>query len=366
MEPYNPERLPLDLSGLNWQVVTSHVSEASAALAYYNGILESIVNPGIFLSPLETREAVLSSRIEGTVTTVDEVLRYEVDIKPDSPAKERDIIEVLNYRKATRYAKDWLNRDMPLNLTLICAIQRELMQGVRGENKHPGEIRKDQVWIGPRDCAIEEAAYVPPEPLGLNNHLSNLLEYMNLVDQEVLIQASIVHAQFEIIHPFSDGNGRTGRILIPLFLWRKRRISSPTFYISEYFDENRDEYVDRLRAITEKKDWEHWIRFFLKAVSVQAQRNAEKAGQVVDLYNEMREKIPTLTKSPYAIKVVDTLFVSPVMKRSDFIRLCGLESKSLYRIITRLKEEKILRTIQEYSGRSSEILQFEDLYRIIR
>ncbi len=179
MEPYIPEKMPINLSTLNWQKISMKVSEASASLAYYNGVLGSIINPAIFLSPLETKEAVLSSRIEGTITTVDEVLRYEVDLKPKNLSKEYDIKEVLNYRKATRAAKEWLKRDLPFNLTLICEIQKELIQSARGKEKRPGEIRKEQVWIGPKGCSIEEAVYVPPEPLGLKDHLDNMINYMN-------------------------------------------------------------------------------------------------------------------------------------------------------------------------------------------
>ena len=366
MDPYIPDRLPIDLSALDWQKVSLKISEASAALAYYNGVLESIINPSIFLSPLETKEAVLSSRIEGTVTTVDEVLRYEVDLKPESLSKQNDIIEVLNYRKATRSAKEWLSRNLPFNLTLVCAIQKELIQGVRGEEKHPGEIRKDQVWIGPKGCSMEEAAYVPPEPLGLRVYLDNLMEYINRSDQETLVQTAIMHAQFEIIHPFDDGNGRTGRILIPLFLWRKQRISSPMFYISEYFDEKRDLYVDHLRKISTEKDWQPWILLFLEAVSIQSKRNSEKANQVLSLYHSMRARITDLTKSPHAMKILDTLFVAPIFRTPAFIRISGLESNTAYRLIAKLKSEKILTTIQKQSGRSSEILVFDELFDLVR
>jgi Fic family protein len=366
MESYIPEKLPLDLSTLNWQTVAVKVSEASAALAYYNGVLQSIINPAIFLSPLETKEAVLSSRIEGTITTVDEVLKYEVDLKPESIHKQDDIIEVLNYRKATRSAKDWLKRDLPFNLTLICAIQNELIEGARGKDKHPGEIRKEQVWIGSRNRPIEEATYVPPEPLGLKVHLDDLINYMNLSDQEVLIQTAIMHAQFEIIHPFCDGNGRTGRILIPLFLWSKGRISSPMFYISEYFDENRDQYVENLKKISAAKDWDHWILFFLEAISIQAKRNSEKASQVLNLYHSMRERISELTKSPKASQVLDALFITPVIRTPDFIDLTGLKLSTAHRIIALLKAEKILSPIGKPSGRTSEVLVFDDLFNLIR
>jgi len=366
MDPYVPEKLPLDLSNLDWQKVARKVSDASAALAYYNGVLESIINPAIFLSPLETKEAVLSSRIEGTVTTVDEVLRYEVDLKPESLSKQNDIIEVLNYRKATRSAKEWLQRGLPYNLALICEIQSELLLGVRGKDKHPGEIRNEQVWLGQKSRPIEEATYVPPEPLALRANIDNLIEYMNRSDQETLIQTAIMHAQFEIIHPFWDGNGRTGRILIPLFLWCKKRISAPMFYISEYFDEKRDLYLENLRNISETRKWENWILYFLEAISIQAKRNSEKANQVINLYNNVRNRITDLTKSPYAIKVLDTLFIAPIFKTPDFIVLSGLEANSVHRMIAKLKKEKMLTTIQKPSGRSPEVLVFNDLFDLIR
>ena len=366
MEPNIPEKLPLDLIKMNWQKVAVKISKASASLAYYNGILNSIPNPAIFLSPLETKEAVLSSRIEGTITTVDEVLRYEVDLKPESIHKQEDIIEVLNYRKATRAAKDWLKRELPFNLTMICAIQNELIHGARGRDMHPGEIRKEQVWIGPKGRSIEAASYVPPDPLGLKKHLENLIAFMDRTDQEALVQTAIMHAQFEIIHPFYDGNGRTGRILIPLFLWSKGLISAPMFYISEYFDENRDEYIDNLRRITSDHDWERWITFFLDAIHIQANKNNEKASQVLDLYKKMRNRIVDLTKSPYAMKVLDSLFTTPILKTADFIKFTEIEPKSAHRIISKLKRENILVTIQKHLGRTSEILVFDDLYRIIR
>jgi len=334
-------------------------------LAYYNGILESMVNPAIFLSPLEIKEAVFSSRIEGTVTTIDEVLKFEVNLKPDSIAKQNDIIEVLNYRKATRYAKDWLDRGMPFNTTMICAIQKELMQGVRGKDNNPGEIRKELVWIGPKYSTIEKATYVPPEPLSLEPYLENLFYYLKREDQEILFQTAVMHAQFEIIHPFLDGNGRTGRILIPLYLWYRKRIKSPMFYISEYFDENRDDYINKLGAISNSKNWEDWVNFFLEAVFVQANRNANKAKSVLDLYSEMKERITNISNSPNVIKVLDTIFSMPVLRSSDFTKNSGLNAQTVNRMINRLKKEGILITISKSSGRSPEILQFKKLYQLL-
>jgi Fic family protein len=189
---------------------------------------------------------------------------------------------------------------------------------------------------------------------------------MNLTDQEVLIQTAIMHAQFEIIHPFCDGNGRTGRILIPLYLWRKQRLSAPMFYISEFLDENRDKYVESLHAIWDAQDWELWILFFLEAIVIQAQRNAEKADQVVNLYHVMQSRMAALTKSPHAMLVLDTLFSNPIFKTPEFIKLTGIDPKSAHRLIARLKSEGILITAQKHAGRSPEVLIFDELYQLVR
>ena len=365
MKPYIPEKLPIQTSQWNWQSLAIKISEASSSLAYYNGILESMIDPSIFLSPLETKEAVLSSRIEGTVTTIDEIFKFDADLKPESIAKQNDIIEVLNYRKATRNAKDWLGRGMPFNSSMICEIQKELMQGVRRKDKRPGEIRKEQVWIGPKHRPIEEATYVPPEPLGIASHLENLFSYLRRDDQEILFQTALMHAQFEIIHPFMDGNGRTGRILIPLYLWHRKRIQSPMFYISEYFDEKRDDYISKLASISNSKNWEGWVNFFLEAVCVQADRNAKKARAVLELYSEMKEQIISVSNSSNVIKVLDTIFSMPVLRSTDFRNNSGLIAQSANRIVNLLKKEGILTTIKKSSGRSPEILRFEKLYQLL-
>lgn len=365
MEPFVPTKLPLDNSHWNWEKLINKVSSASTSLAYYNGILESMINPALFLSPLETKEAILSSRIEGTITTLDEVLKFEADLKPEDESKQKDIIEVLNYRRATRHAQRWLARGLPFNQTMVCAIQKELMSGVRGKDKKPGEIRKEQVWIGPKHSKIEEATFIPPEPLSVNACLDNLFEFLLSDKIESLIQTAIMHAQFEIIHPFMDGNGRTGRILITLFLWHKKRLNSPMLYISEYFNEHRDEYLGNLSSISQNNDWERWVNFFLDAVEVQAKYNAEKAKQVLKLYNQMKDLVANISNSPYGIKVLDTLFSMPIFRRSDFEKSAGLNSQTTFRIITRLKEEKILDVLKKSSGRSPEILRFNKLYNLV-
>jgi len=365
MEPYIPDPLPINMTSWNWQELAQKISLANRKLAYYDGVLSSIINPTLFLSPLETREAVLSSKIEGTITTIDEVFKFEANIKPDSVHKQQDIQEVLNYRSAMRSAISWIERDMPFNNSLICSIQNELLQGVRGANKQPGQIRKEQNWIGQKGTPIEQATYIPPEPSGLNDNLNNLITYISRNDQETIIQTAILHAQFELIHPFLDGNGRTGRILIPLFLWQKKMIKAPVFYISEYLEANRSDYYENLYKISQNKDWENWVNFFLQAVATQADQNALKANQVISLYQQMKTRIADITNSPHVIMILDTIFAFPILQSTSFIKFTNLNRQTGNRIINRLKEEKILFTLREAAGRTPETLIFKDLMNIL-
>ena len=365
MEPYIPDQLPLDVASWNWEALAPLIGLANRKLAYYDGVLSSIINPSLFLSPLETKEAVLSSKIEGTITTIDEVLKYEVNLIPASLSKQQDIQEVLNYRTAMRNAIGWIERELPLNSALICNIQKELMTGVRGVTKSPGQIRKEQNWIGKPHASIELASYIPPGPINLPDHLNNLIDYMQLDDQDPILQTAIMHAQFELIHPFLDGNGRTGRILIPLFLWHKKNIKAPVFYISEYLETNRDRYYGCLRSISRDGDWEGWVRFFLQAVTTQAEDNALKANQVLSLYQQMKSRITAITNSAHAIQILDTMFANPIINSTTFIRHSSLNSQTGRRIVNKMKEEQILSTLQPSAGSRPEILVFTDLMEIL-
>ncbi len=233
---------------------------ANAELARYDGLLLGVINPAILLSPITTQEAVLSSKIEGTQATLDEVLEHEAGIEASGEIK-KDIQEISNYRKTLSIAYEEI-QERPLSLHLIREMHRVLLDSVRGSQKTPGSFRTTQNWIGSAGCTIDDATYVPPEPLVMNDSLQNLQEYIAGDELDPLLQLAILHAQFEIIHPFLDGNGRIGRLLIPLFLYKKESISSPMFYLSSYLEKNRDEYYQRLRAITELGDWDSWIELF--------------------------------------------------------------------------------------------------------
>lgn len=231
--PYIPQSLPLSV--LDYGRIIRKIGPANAALARYDGLLQSVINPSVMLSPLTNREAVLSSKIEGTQATVDEVLEFEAGIDFDGE-KAQDIQEIRNYRKALVLATEVLV-DRPFTLSLVCQMHAVLMDSVRGANKTPGQFRLEQNWIGPAGCPIEQATFVPPSPLPLRDHLQAWEAYLAVDDVDMLVQVAIVHAQFELIHPFKDGNGRIGRLLIPLFLFQKRALSRPMFYLSEYLSD---------------------------------------------------------------------------------------------------------------------------------
>lgn len=361
MTPFKPNTLPLE--SLDWRPFIRLIGQANAALARYDGTLQGIVNPEILLSPLTTQEAVLSSRIEGTRTTLAEVLEYEAS-KGKKSANEEDIQEVINYRQALQVAVEEL-KNRPISLNMLRRTHEVLLQDVRGQSSAPGEFRRIQNWIGRPGSTIDTATYVPPDPSQIMPCLSNLEHYIHHDEEDHLVQLAIIHAQFEIIHPFLDGNGRVGRILIPLFLYEKNLLSQPMFYLSEYLESHRDAYYDHLLAITDNGDWQGWIQYFLTCVCEQAQINTTRAQAILALYNKMKIEIPNYTRSLYTIQILDTLFDQPIFSTTDFVEKLGIPKRSAIRILERLKEENIIETIQEGRGRQPNIISFSPLLKIV-
>ena len=363
MKPYIPDFLPLEK--LDWMRFIHLIGPANSELARYDGIVQGIVNPHILLSPLTTKEAVLSSRIEGTQATLEEVLEYEAVARANiETEREKDIQEIINYRKSILFAMDWLTVK-PITLNMIKQVHSILLDSVRGRDKGRGKFRAVQNWIGKPGIPMNQADYVPPEPMGLIECLSNFEKYIHFKEKDFLVQLAIIHAQFEIIHPFVDGNGRLGRILIPLFLFEKKLLSSPIFYISEYLESHRDEYYDRLRAITDAKKWEEWIEFFLKVIAEQAKANSQKAKAILELYNQKKERIQSVTHSQYVAKILDALFTRPIFSTTDFIRESGIPKPSAIRILHLLEKEEIVSILRRGAGRKANILIFDKLIKII-
>jgi Fic family protein len=359
--PYKPESLPL--TGLDYAKLITLVGEANAELSEYNGLLQGMINPRIMLSPLTNQEAVLSSKIEGTQATVEEVLEHEAGEIYDE-SKNLDIQEILNYRKALILAEEFTTQYGVINLGLILELHKILLDGVRGKNKTPGEFRKDQNWIGEYGCTIEEATFVPPNPLQLLDHLKAWEEYLKASDFDVLAQSAIVHAQFELLHPFKDGNGRIGRLLIPLFLFSKKRLISPMFYLSNYLEKNRGEYYARLKAISAKGDWTGWIAFYLKGVVEQAKLNNLRTRAIMTLYESTEEKIRQVTRTRHSFQLLDAFFDRPVFRINELGQRINMPKPTAHNIIRQLEKEGMIVVLREGAGRRPATYAFPELLNI--
>ena len=358
---YHAGRFPPD--HLDWSALIPLIGPAAAAVARYDGTLAAAPSPDILLSPLTTQEAVLSSRIEGTQATMGEVLEFEAGQEPESPARRDDIREVLNYRTAMRQAEEMLKR-LPLSQRVIREAHRALLAGVRGESKAPGEYRRVANWIGPPGCTIDEATFVPIGADLLADAMSVWERYIHQDAPDRLVQLAVLHAEFEALHPFLDGNGRLGRMLVPLFLWQRGLIRKPMFYISAYFEARRNAYYDGLLAVSRDDDWTGWCRFFLEAVRAQAEENLTKAQDIIDLYDDLKRRVADSIRSRYAIHALDWIFVHPIFRASDFAATAGLAGRTAHRILNALCEGGILRVIKPGSGRRATVLVFPALLNI--
>jgi Fic family protein len=350
--PYVPEQLPPD--GIDWERHIPQIASANRALARYDGILQAIPNPEILLSPLLTQEAVLSSRIEGTQASLEDVLRFEANPRERiSDAALADIQEIINYREAMNAAVDAL-KTRPLDVALICDLHRILLAGSRGMDREPGCIREIQNFIG-RDAHIEHAIFVPPAPGSVPGALDDWEAYLQHEEKDVLVQLSVLKAQFELIHPFCDGNGRIGRMLVPLIMYEKGLIATPMFYISAYLERHRPEYYERLLAVSRERDWNGWITFFLRSIEEQAEENGRKAKAILDLYDEMKRTVPEITRSQYAIAAIDALFKTPIFSSSEFFDISAIPRVSGAKILRDLEESGVISVLERGKGRRASI-----------
>ncbi len=347
---------------LNWEQLVPLVGPANAAVARYDGVLSAIPNAAVLLSPLTTQEAVLSSKIEGTQATMGEVLEFEAEGgRKNVPAEKReDINEVLNYRKALRHA-EMLLENIPLCQRVVKEIHSVLLDGVRGHGKSPGIYRRVPNWIGPHGCTIEGARFVPVSAGDLEEGMGRWDLYVNGDAPDRLIQLAVLHAELEALHPFLDGNGRLGRMCIPLFMRQVGLIHRPMFYISAYFDANREEYYDRLLAVSRDDDWSGWCAFFLEAVRQQAEQNLLKANAVLDLYNGMKLKMVEISHSQFSIHALDWIFEQPIFNSSDFVRASGIPKATASRILRVLRDEGILQVWSEGRGSKPAVYGYADL-----
>jgi Fic family protein len=327
-----PSDLPKLPAQINYNDLVDQITKAHSSLARLDEMLRHIPNPSLIEQTFLTQEAVLSSKIEGTQVTLEEVLKKEAEqggehVEEDSE-KGRDIREVWNYRRAFRMGLDMIAEGEPLAENNVKKLHRTLLQSVRGKTRAPGEFRKGQVHIGPPGTPMEDARYVPPGAGEISDLYSNFDKYLNnpAAEKDVLVQIAVAHYQFEAIHPFMDGNGRVGRLLIPLFLFKRGVISSPLMYVSQYFEENRHDYYDLLADVSYKDAWTPWIRFFLNGLCVQAAIASEAGRAITQLRSEHQAHLSEY-KSTYAYSILDAMFAQPYFTPNLISAKSGIKNK---------------------------------------
>lgn len=328
------------------------LSDADRALGELAGLGRTLPNPHLLIRPFLRREAVLSSRIEGTRAEITDLYTYEARqlALPGVPTRdsEADVREVYNYVRALEYGLERL-KTLPISLRLIRELHERLMEGVRGEQATPGEFRRSQNWIGPPGCTLKEAIFVPPPVEEMHPALEAFERYLHSEDEyPPLIRLAFIHYQFEAIHPFLDGNGRIGRLLISLLLVSWGVLPLPLLYLSAFFEKYRDSYYDLLLKVSERGAWQEWVSFFLQGVASQSRDAILRAKRLQDLQIEWRQRVQREHMSGLTIRLMDELFFSPVLAPSEIARRFEVSHQAVMQSIRKLERMGIL---QEITGK---------------
>lgn len=334
--------------------------DANKQLVKLDTASQLISNADLFISMYVRKEALISSQIEGTQCTLDDVLDPEVEANANL-----DVSDVINYVKATQYALKRLER-LPLCCRLIREIHEVLMENVRGQDKTPGEFRHSQNWIGPANCSLKDARYIPPNVEDIQTAMSDLEKYINEnVDYDPLIRAALIHYQFETIHPFLDGNGRIGRLLILLYLMEQRLIEKPVIYISYFLKKNQIEYYDRISEVRRTGNFEQWIRFFLEAVSKAASDSLEAIRQLSVLHDTNVEKLPKTTRSKDNLRAVfDYIEQYPIIDIKRTAKELEVSYNTVAAAVRKLVELGILQ--ETTNAARNRVFAYEEYLAILR
>ena len=331
--------------------IQSLLSQADRKLGRLDGITQILPNPELFVAMYVKKEAVLSSQIEGTQASFVDVLSAEYNQIDDQ--RQDDISEVVNYVNAMNWGLEQLET-FPLSLRLIKNIHKRLLQNTRGSQRSPGEFRRSQNWIGPAGCNLNTATFVPPTVPDMESALADLEKFFHQEDRiPALVKIALIHAQFETIHPFLDGNGRMGRLLITFWLCQQEILSKPLLYLSYYFKENRSEYYDRLMDVRKKGEWENWVKFFLRGVAEVADEATTSAKAILKIKDEVSKKLYSMDNgnSNYQ-RLLDYLFEQPFIKRSDVEKMLGVSNPTAGNIIETFCQMGILQDCTPQKSRN--------------
>lgn len=339
--------------------------KATETLARFDQMLKNLYNTEILLAPLRNREAVLSSRIEGTISTIDEILQYEADNDGRNNANARaDVIETILYQRALKNAQSALEDGYNFSLSFIKQMHQQLLFFGRGAGKTPGEFKKEQNYLA--DRTARKIQFVPVSPEKLNDGLEKLFHYIEQRNEPAIIRTAVAHVEFEALHPFQDGNGRIGRMLITLLLWKLGILSQPHFYISGYFEAHKDEYIETMRNVSKNNSWNEWIKFFLTAVESQATQNLQIAEDIRALYEDTKQQFTGIISSKWNVVVLDFIFAHPVFRNNKFVSTTQIPVPTAAIIVKKLMENGYLVQKEEAAGRRPALYSFEPLMRLVR
>ena len=341
---YVPNNLPPNIEP-SWEL-SQKISIADRALSELAGATRTLPNPHLFINSFLRREAVLSSRIEGTQASLSDLFFFEA---AGEQQKQSDVQEVSNYVKALNYGIERLN-EFPLSIRLLCEIHEILMADVRGNESRltPGEIRRSQNWIGKSGSSLMDATYVPPPVEEMKNCLGELEKYFH-ADSHLppLVRLALIHYQFEAIHPFLDGNGRIGRLLITLLLIKEQLLTQPILYLSAFFERNREKYYELLLSVSQKATWQEWIEYFLQGVAEESRDAVVRANSVIDLWTNYRQKIQNERHSVSTLTLLDEIIKTPVMTYTKAQKILGVTNRAARQNVDKLVELGLLREITE-------------------
>ena len=343
-----PAPLPPDPPIQTGEELQVLLSDADRSLGYLDGSIQTLPNPDLFVLMYVRKEAVLSSQIEGTQSSLHDVLEAEAKIfAPDRP---KDVDEVVNYVRAMNLGIELL-KELPVSVRVIRKIHETLLQGVRGSDMSPGELRTSQNWIGPAGCALNEASFVPPPHHEVPRNLAELEKFFHSTKLPPLITIGMIHAQFETIHPFLDGNGRVGRLLISFLLNERKILQKPVLYLSYYLKKHRQAYYDHLQSIRDQGDWESWLKFFLRGVKEVSDEASATARNILLLREKHRTAITENLghTAGNGQRVLEHLFERPIISVKDVENLIGTTYPAANNLVARMVENGILR---EFTGRA--------------
>ena len=327
------------------------VESVSLSIGNLRGLSQNLTSPRLLVNPLLRREAIYSSRIEGTIASPRQLALYEAN--PAAARYQPSVREVHNYVTALLYGLERLE-SLPVCLRLVRELHQKLMDGVRGGDKRPGEFRNAQNWIARRGPRIEEAGYVPPPPDLMRESLDRFEKYVGFVDESPfpkLINLPLIHYQFEAIHPFEDGNGRIGRLLVTLLMAQWGLLPIPFLNLSAYLERNRQDYVRHLLAISQEGAWDPWLKFFLRGMHEESEDAANRIQQLIELRESYRGRLQTTRSPANLLLLVDALFEVPAMTVATAAKRLGVTWRSARRNVDKLVGADILRELDS-PGRS--------------